>query len=111
VGTLLPSPDRLQEGRPAPKPFALFSWFDATGRKIAGNWNTFGTGQTKEHWEQFQAYLENPAKNPLPDGYTPPFYKADRIAEYRQAHAAFSACLAAAHTLQVITNADSEGER
>ena len=24
-----------------------------------------------------------------PDGYTPPFWKADRIAEYRQAHAAF----------------------
>ena len=66
------------------------TWFDANGRKIAGNWNTFGTGQTKEHWEQFQAYLEDPAKNPTPDGYTPPFYKADRIAEYRQAHAAFT---------------------
>ena len=48
------------------------TWFDATGRKLAGNWNTFGTGQTKEHWEQFQAYLEDPAKNPPPDGYTPP---------------------------------------
>jgi len=67
-----------------------FTWFDAAGRKIAGNWNTYGTGQTKEHWEQFQSYLENPAKNPPPDGYTPPFYKADRIAEYRQAHAAFA---------------------
>ena len=66
------------------------TWFDANGRKIAGNWNTFGTGQTKEHWEQFQTYLENPDKNPPPDGYTPPFYKADRIAEYRQAHAAFT---------------------
>ena len=52
--------------------------------------NTFGQYQTKEHWEQFQAYLEDPAKNPPPDGYTPPFYKADRIAEYRQAHAAFT---------------------
>ena len=66
------------------------TWFDATGRKIAGNWNTFGTGQTKEHWEQFQAYQEDPAKNLPPDGYTPPFYKADRIGEYRQAHAAFT---------------------
>ena len=66
------------------------TWFDATGRKIAGNWNAFGTGQTKEHWEQFQAYREARAKNPPPDGYTPPFYKADRIAEYRQAHAAFT---------------------
>ena len=46
------------------------TWFDATGRKLAGNWNTFGTGQTKEHWEQFQAYLEDPLKNPPPDGYT-----------------------------------------
>ena len=66
------------------------TWFDAAGRKLAGNWNTFGTGQTKEHWEQFQTCLENPSKNPPPDGYTPPFYKADRIAEYRQAHAAFT---------------------
>lgn len=66
------------------------TWFDATGRKIAGNWNTFGTGQTKEHWQQFVQYLEDPAANRVPDGYIPPFYKADRITEYRQAHAAFS---------------------
>jgi hypothetical protein len=66
------------------------TWFDVTGRKIAGNWNTFGTGQAKEHWEQFQAYLEDRSKNPPPDGYAPPFYKADRITEYRQAHAAFT---------------------
>jgi hypothetical protein len=66
------------------------TWFDSDGRKLAGNWNTFGTGQTKEHWQQFQAYLEDPAKNPPPDGYQPPFYKADRIGEYRQAHAAFT---------------------
>jgi hypothetical protein len=84
------------------------TWFDATGRKIAGNWNTFGTGQTKEHWEQFQAYLEDPQKNPVPDGYTAPFYKANRIAEYRQAHAVFSARLAAADTLQV-ARPDNEG--
>jgi hypothetical protein len=73
--------------------YEAVTWFDATGRKLAGNWNTFGTGQTKEHWEQFQRYQEDPAKNPVPDGYTPPFYKADRIAEYRQAHAAFTARL------------------
>ena len=65
-------------------------WFDSNGRKMAANCNPFGNGQTKEHWQQFQAYLEDPAKNPPPDGYTPPFYKADRIAEYRQAHAAFT---------------------
>ena len=66
------------------------TWFDATGRKIAGNWNTFGTGQTKEHWQQFENYLEDPAANPVPDGYTAPFYKADRVAEYRQAHVVFA---------------------
>jgi hypothetical protein len=66
------------------------TWFDAAGRKIAGNWNTFGTGQTKEHWQQFENYLEDPAANPVPDGYTAPFYKADRVAEYRQAHAVFA---------------------
>jgi hypothetical protein len=66
------------------------TWFDATGRKIAGNWNTFGTGQTKEHWEQFQAWRENPEKNPVPEGYTAPFYKTNRIAEYRRAHAVFT---------------------
>jgi hypothetical protein len=66
------------------------TWFDAAGRKLAGNWNTFGTGQTKEHWQQFQAYQEDSAKNSPPDGYQPPFYKADRIGEYRQAHAAFT---------------------
>ena len=65
-------------------------YFDANGRKIASNWNTFGLGQTKEHWKQFEAYLEDPERNPPPDGYTPPFYKADRVAEYRQAHAVFS---------------------
>jgi hypothetical protein len=79
------------------------TWFDAIGRKIAGNWNTYGTGQTKEHWEQFQRYLESPAKNPPPDGYMPPFYKADRIGEYRQAHGAFSKRLTAARTLPATT--------
>ena len=86
------------------------TWFDATGRKMAGNWNTFGTGQTKEHWEQFQLHLEDPENNPVPDGYTAPFYKADRIAEYRQAHAAFSARLAAANTLQVAPGDGGEAQ-
>jgi hypothetical protein len=66
------------------------TWFDSAGRKIAADPYAFGYGQTREHWEQFQKYLEDPEQNPVPDGYTPPFYKADRIAEYRQAHAAFT---------------------
>ena len=86
------------------------TWFDANGRKIAGNWNTYGTGQTKEHWEQFEKYLEDPERNPVPDGYTAPFYKADRIAEYRQAHAAFSARLAEATRLGA-PGQHSEGNR
>lgn len=76
-------------------------WFDANGRKLAGNHRTHGQYQKKESWEQFQAYLEDPEKNPVPDGYNAPFYKADRIAEYRRAHAASSARLAAADTLPV----------
>jgi hypothetical protein len=65
-------------------------WFDSAGRRIAADPYAFGYGQTREHWEQFQTYLENPSKNPSPDGYTPPFYKADRVGEYRQAHVAFT---------------------
>ena len=65
-------------------------YFDANGRKLAADYDSWGHGQTKEHWKQFEKYLEDPAANPLPDGYAAPFYKADRIAEYRQAHAVFS---------------------
>jgi hypothetical protein len=65
-------------------------YFDANGRKLAANHNAYGLGQTKEYWKQFESYLEDPAANPPPDGYTAPFYKADRISEYRQAHAVFS---------------------
>ena len=54
---------------------------------LPGPW---GHGQTKEHWNQFEKYLEDPATNQVPDGYSAPFYKADRVAEYRQAHAVFS---------------------
>jgi hypothetical protein len=66
------------------------TWFDANGSKLAGYHRTYGQYQKKETWEQFEAYREDPANNPPPDGYTPPFYKADRIGEYRQAHAAFT---------------------
>jgi hypothetical protein len=65
-------------------------WFDANGWKIAGNHRTVGQIQQKSSYDEFLAYNEDPAKNPSPDGYTPPFYKADRVAEYRQAHAVFS---------------------
>ncbi|MFV2106097.1 class I SAM-dependent DNA methyltransferase [Micromonospora sp. LOL_015] len=65
-------------------------WFDATGRRIAADSYAFGIGQAKEQYEQLMAYLEDPERNPVPDGYAAPFYKADRENEYRQAHAVFS---------------------
>jgi hypothetical protein len=86
------------------------TWFDGNGSKLAGYHRTYGQYQKKQTWEQFQAYLEDPQNNPVPTGYTAPFYKADRIAEYRQAHAAFSARLAAADTLSVAP-LDTGGDR
>ncbi|SCF06411.1 hypothetical protein GA0070607_5085 [Micromonospora coriariae] len=66
------------------------TWFDRSGRKLAGNFNTYGHGQTKEHFEQFLIYFDDVERNSAPDGYAAPFYKADRENEYRQAHAVFS---------------------
>ncbi|MEU2110706.1 class I SAM-dependent DNA methyltransferase [Streptomyces sp. NPDC019507] len=68
------------------------TWFDASGRKIARNHNTYGFGQTKEHYEHFLAYLNKERPEP-PEGYTAPFYKANREEEMRAAHAYFSARL------------------
>jgi len=68
-------------------------YFDAKGRKLAADYNQWGRGQTKEHWQQFKKHLEDPATNPPPDGYAAPLYRADRVAEYRQAHAVFRARL------------------
>ncbi|MEV4251832.1 class I SAM-dependent DNA methyltransferase [Spirillospora sp. NPDC049652] len=66
------------------------TWFDAYGRKIAGNHNTYGYGQTKADFEALMAHLDPDINGPVPEGYEAPFYKADREAEYRQAHAVFS---------------------
>ncbi|MFE9562875.1 class I SAM-dependent DNA methyltransferase [Streptomyces sp. NPDC006487] len=71
------------------------TWFDANGRKIAENFNTYGHGQTKQDWLDFEAHLDAPGGTPPPDGYTAPFYKADREAEMRAAHAHFQARLEA----------------
>jgi hypothetical protein len=72
------------------------TWFDANERRIAGNRYTYGQGQTKEHWTTFLAYKASGGTTPAPDGYTPPFYKADRETEMRAAHAVFQARLDAA---------------
>jgi hypothetical protein len=77
---------------PIMQDFDAVTWFDAEERRIAGNRYTYGHGQTKEHYEQLRAHLAGERKDP-PDGYTPPFYKANREAEMREAHAYFSARL------------------
>ncbi|GLV78712.1 Eco57I restriction-modification methylase domain-containing protein [Streptomyces hygroscopicus] len=69
------------------------TYFDANGRKIAGDFNTYGHGQTKQDYLDLLAHLEDPEGTPPPDGYRPPFYKADREAEMRAAHAHFQARL------------------
>ncbi|WKV71345.1 class I SAM-dependent DNA methyltransferase [Streptomyces sp. PCS3-D2] len=67
--------------------------FDARGRKIARNHNTYGYGQAKETYQALLDHLHNPAAVPPPEGYTAPFYKADRETEMRAAHAHFQARL------------------
>ncbi|MET3982525.1 class I SAM-dependent DNA methyltransferase [Streptomyces sp. PvR034] len=65
-------------------------WFDAKGRQLAQDSYAHGYGQTKEHHEHFLAFLKKERPEP-PEGYTAPFYKADRESEMRAAHAHFSA--------------------
>ncbi|WP_030542889.1 hypothetical protein [Streptomyces albus] len=95
---------------PIMRGFDEVTWFDAAERKIAGDRYTYGHGQTKDHWKQFEAYMADPAfaahqadpvnnpapATPAPDGYTAPFYKADRETEMREAHAYFQQRLDAA---------------
>ncbi|MFD5463209.1 class I SAM-dependent DNA methyltransferase [Kitasatospora sp. NPDC127059] len=68
-------------------------YFDAEGRKIARNHNTYGHGQAKETYSALLNHLASPAAVPPPEGYTAPFYKADRETEMRAAHAHFQARL------------------
>ncbi|PNV30907.1 hypothetical protein C1708_33055 [Streptomyces sp. DH-12] len=74
---------------PVLQKYEAVTWFDAEGWKLAGNARTIGQRQTKETWGQFQAYLAAPDNTPVPDGYTAPFYKAEREKEMREAHAYF----------------------
>ncbi|MFC9239036.1 Eco57I restriction-modification methylase domain-containing protein [Streptomyces decoyicus] len=69
------------------------TWFDANGRKVAADFNTYGHGQTKQDYVDLMAHLEDPEHTPPPEGYQGPFYKADREAEMRAAHAHFQARL------------------
>ena len=66
------------------------TWFSANGWKLAGYHRTFGQIQQKNSYEELLAYNQSGGKTPVPEGYTAPFYKADREAEYWQAHAVFT---------------------
>ncbi|HWG99613.1 MAG TPA: hypothetical protein VNV66_09875, partial [Pilimelia sp.] len=81
---------------PVLQKYEAVTWFDAEGWKLAGNARTIGQRQTKQTWAQFEAYRKDPQNVPPPEGYTPPFHKADREAEMRAAHAAFRTRLDAA---------------
>ncbi|MEV6107817.1 class I SAM-dependent DNA methyltransferase [Streptomyces sp. NPDC051940] len=69
------------------------TYFDADGRKIAANPNYFGHGQSKQDYADLLDHLAALETTPPPTGYTAPFYKADREAEMRAAHATFQARL------------------
>ncbi|MEU6592397.1 hypothetical protein ABZ923_24745 [Streptomyces sp. NPDC046881] len=71
-------------------------WFDAAGRQLAADKHAHGVGQGPDDWQRLEAHLANPARTPVPDGYTAPFRKADREREMRQAHAFFRQRLDAA---------------
>ncbi|MGW2522908.1 class I SAM-dependent DNA methyltransferase [Streptomyces sp. NPDC001617] len=67
--------------------------FDAKGRRLADNYNAYGHGQTKQDYLDLMAHLDDPENTPPPAGYQAPFYKADREAEMRAAHAHFQSRL------------------
>ncbi|MFV0127329.1 class I SAM-dependent DNA methyltransferase [Streptomyces sp. HMX112] len=73
--------------------FEAATYFDADGRKIAASSFNYGHGQTKQDYLDLMAHLEDPERTPPPEGYQAPFYKADREAEMRAAHAHFQARL------------------
>ncbi|MFF3905389.1 Eco57I restriction-modification methylase domain-containing protein [Streptomyces sp. NPDC001848] len=77
---------------PIMQDFDADTWFDANERKIAGSRHTYGFGQTKEDYEHLLVFNNGDRSEP-PEGYTAPFYKADREAEMRAAHAHFTALL------------------
>ncbi|WP_328489498.1 class I SAM-dependent DNA methyltransferase [Streptomyces zaomyceticus] len=73
--------------------FEMGTYFDANGRKVAANAFTYGHGQTKQDYLDLLDHLDDPENTPPPAGYEGPFYKADREAEMRAAHAHFQARL------------------
>jgi hypothetical protein len=64
------------------------TYFDSMGRQIGRRRK--GHLQSASVWRELIDHLEHPKRVAAPSGYDAPFYKADREAEYRQAHAVFS---------------------
>ncbi|MEU5593348.1 class I SAM-dependent DNA methyltransferase [Streptomyces sp. NPDC020298] len=67
-------------------------WFDSSGRRVARSHHAFGFGQTKQDYAEVVAYESGEVPCP-PEGYTAPFYKAERECELRAAHAFFASRL------------------
>ncbi|GIH68008.1 hypothetical protein [Sphaerimonospora thailandensis] len=59
---------RYRAGYPVLCDYEARIWFDADGRKIAGNHNTYGYGQTRQHFEQLTAHLDPETNGPVPRG-------------------------------------------
>ncbi|MFH8761464.1 class I SAM-dependent DNA methyltransferase [Streptomyces althioticus] len=68
-------------------------YFDSQGRRIAADAYAHGHGQVKQDYVDLMAHLESPKSIAPPEGYSAPFYKADRESEMRAAHAHFQARL------------------
>ncbi|WP_224275690.1 hypothetical protein [Streptomyces sp. LS1784] len=81
---------------PVLQKYEAVTWFDSEGWKLAGNARTIGQRQSKDSFAKLSAYHAAPDTAPVPEGYTKPFYKADREREMREAHAVFQARLDAA---------------
>ncbi|WP_021594056.1 Eco57I restriction-modification methylase domain-containing protein [Actinomadura welshii] len=65
-------------------------WFDSNGRRISSDPYAYGVDQGKNVYPDLMSYFADPANTAVPYGYEAPFYKADRDAEYREAHAVFA---------------------
>ncbi|MFD0456087.1 hypothetical protein ACFQ2H_09085 [Streptomyces violaceoruber] len=48
------------------------TYFDANGRKIAADFNTYGHGQTKQDYLDLLAHLEDPERTPPRRATRPP---------------------------------------
>lgn len=70
--------------------FEASIWFDADGNKLAGIHRTHGQYQKKGDFERLEEHVLWPEKHSPPEGFRPPFVKADREGEMRQAHQVFT---------------------